>query len=225
MYKLTTITLLALLSLSSCIKDDIVEDFVEPQLRITTTADSIAVDSFFQFESMYLNNVGVEETVEVVWASTAPSVVSITNDGLAQGLQIGTATITAEYINGQTSLMASTAVSVGTTTVVPTSQQKSGTVETTSSYALQGDFTLREEGNDLILEFGEDYNASTALPGLYVYLSNNRNTIANAYEISAVQVFSGTHSYTIPNVGLNDYNYVLYFCKPFNVKVGDGEIL
>ncbi|MFT5834213.1 MAG: hypothetical protein ACI97N_001847 [Cognaticolwellia sp.] len=224
MNKILTITLFALLSFSACIQNDIIEDFVEPQLRITSSVDSIGLNSSFQFESMYLNNVGVEEMATVTWSSSEPSIISIADDGLAQALQAGTATITAEYINGQDILTDSKVVSVGSSTVIPTAQEKSGTITTTSSYALEGDFILKEDGDDLILEFDANYNASTALPGLYVYLSNNRNTIANAYEISAVQTFSGTHNYTIPNIGLSDYNYVLYFCKPFNVKVGDGEI-
>lgn len=224
MYKLTTITLFILLGFSACIQNDIIEDFVEPQLRITSAVDSIGLNSSFQFESMYLNNVGAEESVTVTWSSSDPSIISIANDGLAQALQNGTATITAEYINGSTMVTDTKTVTVGNTTVVPTTQEKSGMIATTSSYALEGDFVLREDGNDLVLEFAANYNASTALPGLYVYLSNNQSTIANAYEISAVQTFSGVHSYTIPNIGLNDYNYVLYFCKPFNVKVGDGEI-
>ena len=46
----------------------------------------------------------------------------------------------------------------------------------------------------------------------------------NAFEIGRVATFSGVHSYTIPNKGINDYNYIVYFCKPFNVKVGHGQI-
>jgi hypothetical protein len=114
-------------------------------------------------------------------------------------------------------------VAVGLSTV-ESSNDKSGTIQTTSSYALEGDFKLKKNGDNLILEFYEDYEASTALPGLYVYLSNNRNSIANAFEISAVETFSGAHSYSIENVGINDYKFLVYFCKPFNVKVGDGEI-
>jgi len=60
---------------------------------------------------------------------------------------------------------------------------------------------------------------------LYVYLTNNPSTTAGALEIGKVTVFEGTHIYTIEgDIPLNQYNYLLYFCKPFNVKVGDGEI-
>ena len=41
-----------------------------------------------------------------------------------------------------------------------------------------------------------------------------------------VTVFSGAHSYQIVNAGIDitTYDYLLYYCKPFVVKVGDGKI-
>lgn len=101
---------------------------------------------------------------------------------------------------------------------------KFGMLETSSSYELKGDFTLTQDGANLLLEFASNYVADQALPGLYVYLSNSSASSANALEIQAVQVFSGAHHYTIPNVNLSDFQYVLYFCKPFNQRVGHGLI-
>ena len=69
-----------------------------------------------------------------------------------------------------------------------------------------------------------DLDGATSLPGLYVYLTNNPSTVNNAYEIGRVETFNGAHSYRISGVGLNEYDYLLYWCKPFSVKVGDGEI-
>lgn len=214
-----------LLSIFACIKDDYVEDFVEPVLRIISTVDTIGIDESFQFEAMYLNNVGLEEEVSLQWFSSAPEVLSIsTNDGLAQALQEGSAIISVKYNVGSLSLEAFMEVNVGAETVSNTTERM-GTVASTSSYQLMGDFLLKEDGNGLILELSDNYAASTALPGLFVYLSNNKNSIGNAFEIASVVTFSGAHTYTIPNIGINDYSYLLYFCKPFNVKVGDGEIL
>lgn len=105
------------------------------------------------------------------------------------------------------------------------SETKQGTLGSTSSYTLAGDFVLTKDGNNLNLSFADNYRADTSLPGLYVYLSNNPNSIASAFEIASVTTFTGAHDYTIPNAGLNDYVFVLYFCKPFNVKVGHGQIL
>lgn len=225
MKQLILFSLMLITVWSGCIKDDYVDDEVDPVLRITTIADTIAVGDSFQFEAMYLNNVGKEESVPVLWSSSQPDIISIDmNTGLSEALQVGASVIAVEYNDGSKVLRDEIEVNAGSSTVVQPGE-KSGTVHTTSSYALTGDFTLKTDGDNLILEFANNYNASTALPGLYVYLSNNNTTTANALEIAKVEVFSGAHSYMIPNVGINDYSYVLYFCKPFNVKVGDGEIL
>ena len=159
----------------------------------------------------------------ITWSSSDPTILEIDQNGLATAKQLGTVTIRASYNNGSTLLTDSVQVSVGTTTVGGT-MTKSGVIMTTSSYVLTGTFDLVEDGSNLQLNILGDYQASTALPGLYLYLSNNRNSIANAYEVGAVQVFSGAHSYTINNTGINDYDFLVYYCKPFNVKVGDGEI-
>lgn len=224
MSRLTVLTYLLILgTFYGCIKDDFVQDTIDPMLRITSTVDTIAINTSFQFEAMYLNNVGLEENATVTWESSAPEVISLDNNGLAMAHQMGNAIITATVNLEDTVLQTNRSVQVGmntTSSVV----QKMGTVNTTSSYSLSGDFTLVENENGVSLTFADNYQASTSLPGLYIYLTNNKNTTNNALEIGAVQVFNGTHTYTIPNVGINDYNYVLYFCKPFNVKVGDGKI-
>lgn len=205
--------------LTGCIKDDLIEDAVDPVLRITSRIDTIAFNSSFQFESMYLNNVGAEEEVTVDWQSSNADVVSIDANGNAKAMMEGSTTITAEFGD----LKDMIEVHVGKNTVV-VPKEKGGTIKTTSTYELSGDFTVEENEGNLVISFSENYVASTALPGLYVYISNNRNTVANAIEIGAVEVFSGEHTYSLPGIGLNDYQYLVYFCKPFNIKVGDGEI-
>ena len=79
--------------------------------------------------------------------------------------------------------------------------------------------------NNLELKIENNYKASTSLPGLYLYLTNNPNTIANAKKIQKVAVFNGAHSYIIENTSINEFSHLLYWCKPFSVKVGDGEII
>jgi len=209
--------------LSSCIKDDIAQDFVEPTIRIITIPDTIQFNTSYQFEYMYLNNIGLEEDVEATWSSSNSDIIAIDNNGLASAIASGKSDITIQYSNGETQVEETIIVNVGMSTVEAITD-KSGTINTTSSYALEGSFTLIEDGDKLLLEFADDYKASAALPGLFLYLSNNRNSTANALEISAVETFSGAHTYSIEGVGINDFEFLLYFCKPFNVKVGDGEI-
>ncbi len=207
----------------SCIKDDFVKDFVEPVLRITTPLDTMQINTNFQFEKMFLNNIGSEITVDAIWTSSDASTISITEGGLATALQEGAATIFATFQDGDEIYQDAVIVHVGATTTINL-QMTNGSIATTSSYALQGDFIFEETIGGVKLTFADNYQASTALPGLFVYLSNNANSIANAYEIGAVEVFNGSHTYDISNVGFSDYQYLLYFCKPFNVKVGDGDL-
>ena len=207
---------------SSCIKDDVLNDTMDPVVNITSSLDTLAKDSSFQLDAMFLNDIGQEEQVDFIWASSDPAIISVNPTGLITAHNLGAAILSASYNNGSV-LKDSIQIGVGVNTVA-TAQERSGIIRTTSSYALTGSFVLKENGSDLKLEVGSDYSASTALPGLFIYLSNNRNSVVNALEIGPVQVFSGAHTYDISGVGINDFSYVLYFCKPFNVKVGDGAI-
>ena len=211
------------LVLFSCIGDDLVFDEVDPVVRIMNPVDTLEINSTYQFTVSYFNNVGQEDQLPAyTWSSSAPDVVSIDNTGLATAVSLGDADITVmgDSPDGIT-LQDSKTIVVGNNTVL-SSSTRTGTLRTTSSYALEGTFTLEEISGGVQLSFGEDYKASSALPGLYVYLTNNPNSNSNALEIGKVTSFSGAHLYEIMDVGLNEYSHVLYYCKPFSVKVGDG---
>lgn len=207
----------------SCIGDDIIMDRVSTQVRLVNPIDTLGLGESYQFELLYFNNIGSEEIPPVLnWTSSAPAVVAIDDQGLATALAEGQSTLTAEVISdeGETAT-AHLDLIVGTNTVT-TGSSRSGSLRTTSSYLLTGDFALDETPDGVILSFADNYSASTALPGLYIYLTNNPNTIDNALEIGRVEIFKGEHQYELKNVGLSDFSHVLYFCKPFRVKVGDG---
>ena len=209
--------------LSSCIKDDFIEDTIEATLRITTNLVSIELDSEHQFNALYLDNVGQETEVEIDWSSSDSDVISISKQGLAKAVGLGSATIKAAYFDVNSLVEDLTIVEVGQATIVG-SQSISGKIGTTSSYALEGDFVFTETSKGVNVSFSDNYKASSALPGLFVYLSNNKNSIANAFEIGEVKSFTGAHDYEVEGVEFNQYNYLVYFCKPFNVKVGDGKL-
>ena len=93
-------------------------------------------------------------------------------------------------------------------------QSYHGTIQTTSSYKLTGsyEYGLNDAGQ-LVLDIAGDYEASTALPSLYVYLSNNPNSTSGSYEIAEVTVFNGANSYTLPSsIDISDYKYILCWC-------------
>jgi len=211
------------LAFASCVGDDFLEDFVGESIRITSSIDSLEVNTSFQFESMYLNNIGQEENADVTWSSSDTDILEINQNGLAIAREKGEVTISVEFVGEAETVRDEVNVVVGESTVI-VEQRIEGKVETTTFYELEGDFVFREDGDKIILEFGPDYIADNRLPGFYVYLSNNRNSIANAFEIGEVTTFRGAHSYEIEGVGFNDYKNIVYFCKPFNVKVGDGVL-
>jgi len=213
--------------MSSCIGDDIVLDTIAERISIENRIDSLQIDSSYQFSARFFNNIGEPVVADVNWSSSDESIISITAQGLATGLALGCAVITSQVVLTDNSVVedqVTVVVSENETVVVAPPSERSGTIRTTSTYALEGSFTLREDNGQLLLEFSDDYRASSSLPGLYVYLTNNPSTINNAFEIGKVSTFSGAHSYAIPGPALEEYSHLLYFCKPFGVKVGDGEI-
>jgi len=215
-----------LILLSSCIGDDFIDDEIDPVLRINNQIDSLAVGSAFQFDAAFFNNVGVQDGTEVIWSSSDQSIIFVTSDGLATAISPGEVEISATALAPDGELVVSFNVVAGdVTSESEVAQSRTGVIETTTFYVLEGDFeiSVNDQGN-LLLEIAENYRASASLPGLFVYLSNNPNSIAGAFEISEVDVFQGAHSFEIEGVDINEYNFLLYFCKPFNVKVGDGDI-
>lgn len=221
---------LLLISCTACIGDDVVADFVEPQIRITNPISEIEAGTTYQFAASFINNVGMEEAVSPEWSSSDPEVLSVSSSGLASAVREGSAEVTVAFTDefGDTAQEAYPVMVGASTVVVEEPTSRSGRVNTTTFYVLRGDFTLEkvadEENSDLRLSFGADYVADDGLPGLYVYLTNNPNTTTGALEVGRVTVFRGAHEYIISGADLNQYSHVLYFCKPFNVKVGDGRI-
>ncbi|WP_179337585.1 Ig-like domain-containing protein [Winogradskyella ludwigii] len=214
---------------TSCIGEDIVNDFIEPELRILNPISSLPVPETFQFNTAYFNNIGIEEEATITWSSSNLDIATIDTSGLLTAISEGVTTISASTQENDIFLEQSFPVTItedGTVVIIEPAV-KSGTIVTTSSYLLTGTFTLEEQenSNNLLLSVNSDYQATTSLPGLYLYLTNNPNSISGAYSVGPVSVFNGAHDYTIPETNINDYTYLLYWCQPFGVKVGTGEIL
>lgn len=214
---------LLIISLNSCIENDYIDDFVEPVLRINNPIDTLGINESYQFSKTYFNNVGLQENIEATWESSNENVISISQDGLAQALSLGNSLISVTVNSEDLLLTTSFSLEVGSSTA-ESIQKVSGVITTTSSYVLEGDFIIQQEQGGIAINIADNYRASTALPGLFIYLSNNPNSVSGALEIGPVEVFNGAHSYQVDNVSLNDFSYLLYFCKPFNIKVGDGRI-
>ena len=129
--------------LSSCVGDDFIEDRIDPVLRIDNAIDSLEVGTDYQFEFTYFNNIGQEEATEVVWESSDPSIISITPSGLASALQQGDVVLTATVDGVDDQTLQSLMVTAGaSTTEIEVSTVRSGVIQTTTFYDLEGDFEL-----------------------------------------------------------------------------------
>ncbi|MCB0629823.1 MAG: DM13 domain-containing protein, partial [Lewinella sp.] len=213
--------------LAGCIGDDIIFDTVPETLRIINPVDTLAVGDTVAFKLLFTNNIGQEEQRTAYWSSSDETIVTVDDAGSAIGISKGTATLTAtvDLTNGISLKTSLPLVVDAETTTGGGENQRRGTIKTTSTYELQGDFVVTKEGSELVIEIADNYEATSALPGLYVYLSNNPNSKENALEIGPVEVFKGAHNYRVDgDIALNRYDYLLYYCKPFNVKVGDGKM-
>lgn len=267
----------------ACIGEDFVDDYVDPNLRITNAIISIREGLSYQFEALFFDESGREvNNPTLEWSAIPPTAVEIQSDGTLKALETGNVLLTVSTIGLQgdtieasfsfeitpkvvsevttttTEVSSSTTDTATTTTDTATSTSNTssstdsnndnndstdeegeevdngivvapqffeGQIRTTSSYTLEGNFRYEHNGTQIILSLDDTYRASSSLPGLYLYLTNNPNSPEDGYEVGAVSVFSGEHSYTLPaSIGLMDYKYLLYWCKPFRVKVGDAQL-
>jgi len=216
--------LLSLLAvLSGCIGDDLIDDRVDEQIRIMSNVDTIGFGEEYQFEASFFNNIGAETEASVEWSSSDEEIITIDQTGLAKAITSGMANIYASVDLTEKIIRDTISIVVGENTVVSI-ESRSGKIEASSFYTLEGSFTMIDEDGKITIAFEEDYEASDALPGLYVYLTNNPNTVSGALEIGKVEVFKGEHTYELEGLDINEYNHILYWCKPFGVKVGDGDI-
>lgn len=210
---------LMLLSISSCIGTDVVDvELVEERLAIDTRLTSLAVGESYQFMADYFNNLGEEEMATVNWSSNNEGVISISAEGLAEAHMLGEATITAEYLGAEDMVT----ISASDQTVEMTA--RTGSFMGANNYSVNGDFNLSEENGQLLLTFESNFQASTG-PGLFIFLSNSPNSITGALEVGAIQASRGEQVYPISlaKAGLNTYDYVLVWCKPFGVLFGRGR--
>lgn len=215
-----------LIVVSNCVGTDVIDDLVPERVEITNPITSLKIGDTYDLMFRYLNNIGEEDFSSVKWESSNSNVISIDETGKIEAHLLGTSIISVVLVSND-SVMDEISVDAANETIVASSGLKKGTIESTSSYELKGDFEMENVSGGVRINIKSNYTATEALPGLYVYLSNNPNTVDGALEIGAVTVYSGEHSYDVldSNLNVDTYAYLLYFCKPFNVKVGHGEIL
>lgn len=92
------------LFLSSCIGNDIDQDFVEPEFREIDRSNNpiperLAVSNTYSFSVDFFNDIGEKINSPITWMSSNPAVITIDNNGVAKGVGAGTAVISASVDN------------------------------------------------------------------------------------------------------------------------------
>ncbi|WP_010135277.1 Ig-like domain-containing protein [Ochrovirga pacifica] len=90
--------ILVFLSFTSCIQEDLVNDYVEPEFRIDTEnpiPERIGLDNTYQFTASFFNDVGQQTNVPITWTSSNTGVITINSQGLATAVGTGQSVITA----------------------------------------------------------------------------------------------------------------------------------
>ncbi len=207
---------------TACIGDDFIEDAVDREIRVLNLIDTLILGETYPLDLQYLNEIGQEETIDFTFSSSSPDVVSVSTSGEITGLSLGSSTILISADDEGNEVNLSFDLIVGENRTEQASE-RNGTIRTTTFYDLEGTYNIVPDGDDLILTLNDDFRTTDRLPGLYVYLTNNLNSVSGAKEVSMVTQFEGEHSYRISDVQLMEFEFLLFWCKPFKVKVGEGS--
>lgn len=229
---LKLIFLLLFVGLNSCIQEDIVDDAVPEELRIISSVNTLKVGDVVKLQASYFNNVGEKENKSIVWETSNPAVLSV--DPLTTNITAeaeGTATISVKTTGTSGELTDSEIIMVVNDDVVvmPTEKTKVGTISPTSSYVAAGDFEIINTAGGIQIKLAENYVADQTLPGFALFLTNNPNSLSNALQIDAYDDNDGVHykgafTYKLDGVGINDYQYLVQWCRPFSILVGKANI-
>ncbi|GGF78866.1 Ig-like domain-containing protein [Wenyingzhuangia marina] len=224
--------LLFFIGLNSCIQEDIVNDRVPEELRIISSVNALKVGDVVKLHASYFNNIGEKESKTVVWETSNPTVLSI--DEFTTNITAkaeGTATITVKTIGVSGELTDSEIIMVvkDDVVVIPSENTKKGTITPTESYDASGDFEVIKTTNGIQIILANNYVADESLPGFALFLTNNPNSLVNALQIDAYDDADGAHykgafTYSVNGVGLNDYQYLVQWCRPFSILVGKATI-
>ena len=196
------------------------------RVSITTEASNLAVGEMLQLMLRAENLEGNEVAGEtIIWTSSRPEVLTVSETGLVIAQADGTADITVT-VDGLASepypLM------VGE----PVAAERSGTLQGKSGYVASGTVTLSSnEQGDVLLTTSDDFKVSLAL-GTFLYLSNSEEgpaTATSGLEVADVsRATEGQQTFNVTqinaNVALDTYQYVVVLCKPARLTFGSAEL-
>lgn len=188
---------------------------------VTVTAPTIGLspNSKVQLTAVVKNiNGGVITGKTVEWYSENSSIMTVTPTGEATALTTGVVGIHAK-VDGVKSNSIDFTVS----------NLRTGSFVRAGGYEAKGLASLGIENGRLLLKLGTNFETSFAL-GTFVYLANSTNgsnVRSGGLEVSQIST-NGAKTFDItaafPNVGINDYKYVIILCKPASVTFGYAEL-
>jgi len=192
----------------------VVGDSTAPaSIDITADTNQIAKGEELQFTAIVRNINGDELADEtVLWNSSDIGILTIDQDGLTEGIEIGSADITATSGN-----VVSNVFNVLVSQAVVTS--RTGSFRNENGYRVSGSVELRKTTtNSLELSFTNF--SSQSGPDLAIYLGNNTSS---GVEIEKLNQLSGNFTVNVPStIKIDDYDYVLIWCKAVNAAFGSA---
>lgn len=217
--------ILGLALLSSCIGTDLVEETEVPeQVIITTNISSIKIGNEVQMVAFYTNVFGITEDQQIIWSTSTPELINISENGLVKGIQQGDAIIEARVGAVFTTRTIQVSLDSNSNTVIST---RSGTFRSAGagSYTVAGDVMIVTEGGKSKIVVSENFKSSIG-PSLYLMLTNhtngsymvmNNNPVINGtsaqISTSRITKFSGSMTWDVPvGVDVKNYKYVMLYC-------------
>ena len=184
----------------------------------TPSSTSVGVGATLQLTASARDiNGNVLNVSDFTWTSSDGSVATVDATGLVTGVTDGAITITATANNVSSQAYALTIGNGGSSQA-----SRTASFSGTRGYTVSGNATLEATSSGIKLSLGSDFSTQSG-PGLYLYLSNNSDGVSGGVELGKLRKNSGSDEYTIDGVSLDQYNYVIVYCKPFGAPFGFGE--
>ena len=196
----------------------VVQDANQIALVDVVPADTnVTAGGEIQYSFVATNGMGeVVEGTSVEWATSVDSVAQIDQNGLLTSLVPGAVQVTATVDGIQS---APALLDVFARSRTGSFQRAPGT-----SYNVQGTAIIEQSDTGLQLRFLDNFVVTNG-PDLHVYLSSENGINARSVDLGALQSPSGAQTYMLPgNIGMNDFDYVVIHCVPFNVSFGWARI-
>ena len=186
-------------------------------IEISADTNQLKINDTLRFKTVVKNLRGdvLTNHPPINWSSSDSTVLSIDGSGLATASNVGAADISANIGNVSSNLF---------NVLVSQAMQnnRTGTFSGRNGYRVSGTVTMTVKSNGgLKLDFGTDFKTQNG-PGLYINLSNlDRGGI----QIQKLTTINGSFSVDLPsNISIDDYNYVVIWCKPIGAAFGAAKL-